>query len=320
MKGTTMIDTNSINSVFDAKVIDPDGQKVGTVKQVYVDHNDGHPLFASVSTGLFGTSESFVPLEGADLTGDELHVAYDKDRIKDAPRIDADGDLSDEEQDRIFDHYGIGGGTTGTTSGTGSRTGSDDGTDDGTVGVDPDLTPTDPAAAHTSTGSTTDVTDDRTAGTAGHDTTAAGTVGDVTDTNRSAGHDTSGADTDDAMTRSEEHLTVGTQSVQTGRARLRKHVVTEQQTVTVPVQHEEVRLETEPISDGNVGAATDGPTLSDEEHEVTLSEERVVVDKEAVPVERVRLGTETVTEQRQVSEDVAHEEIELDQDGDTSRR
>lgn len=308
-----MIDSNNINSVFDAKVIDPDGQKVGSVKQVYVDHNDGHPLFASVSTGLFGTSESFVPLEGADLTGDELHVAYDKDRIKDAPRIDADGDLSDDEQDRIFDHYGIGGGSsTGTTS-----THTDD-----SVGVDPDLTPTDPASAHTATGSTTSATDSRTDGAAGHDTSADATGvvgGDVTDTTRSAGHDTSGANTDDAMTRSEEHLEVGTQNVQTGRARLRKHVVTEQQNVTVPVQHEELRVETEPITDGNVGAATDGPALSDEEHEVTLSEERVVVDKETVPVERVRLGTETVTEQQQVSEDVSHEEIELDQDGDTRR-
>ncbi|PZE65996.1 DUF2382 domain-containing protein [Curtobacterium sp. MCBD17_021] len=316
-----MIDTNNINSVFDAKVIDPDGQKVGTVKQVYVDNTDGHPLFASVSTGLFGTSESFVPLEGADLTGDELRVAYDKDRIKDAPRIDADGDLSDDEQDRIFDHYGLGSG-----SSTGTTTGTD--TNDGIVGTDPDLTPSDPASA----GGTTTATDDRTAGAAGYDTTAdaAGvadsdtvtgrdTTAGVTDVDRSAGHDTSGANTDDAMTRSEERLNVGTQNVQTGRARLRKHVVTEQQTVTVPVQHEEVRLETEPITDGNVGAATDGPALSDEEHEVTLNEERVVVDKETVPVERVRLGTETVTEQQQVSEDVAHEEIELDEDGTTRR-
>ena len=335
-----MIDTNSINSVFGAKVIDPDGQKVGTVKQVYVDHEDGHPLFASVSTGLFGTSESFVPLEGADLTGDELRVAYDKDRIKDAPRIDADGDLNDDEQDRIFDHYGLGGGVTHTSSTTDTGT-TGTGVDDGTVGVDPDLTPTDPAAAgphHTgdTAGRDLPATDDRVAGAAGYDTTADATgVADsdtvtgqdttdttdtdrgVTDTTASAGHDTSGPDTDDAMTRSEQRLDVGTQRVQTGRARLRKHIVTEQQNVTVPVQHEELRVETEPITDGNVGAATDGPDLSEEEHEVTLSEERVVVDKETVPVERVRLGSETVTEQQQVSEDVAHEEIELDQDGDT---
>lgn len=119
------------------------------------------------------------------------------------------------------------------------------------------------------------------------------------------------------MTRSEERLSVGTQSVQSGRARLRKHIVTEQQTVSVPVQHEELRVESEPITDATAAAATDGPALSEEEHEVTLSEERIVVNKETVPVERVRVGTETVTEQQEVTEDVAHEEIELDEDGTT---
>ena len=132
----------------------------------------------------------------------------------------------------------------------------------------------------------------------------------------SAGHDTSGPDTDEAMTRSEEQLHVGTETTQAGRARLRKYVVTEQQTANVAVSHDEVRLEREPITDANAGAAFDGPALSEEEHEVVLNEERVVVDKEAVPVERVKLGTETVTEQQQVTEDVSHEEIELDGDAD----
>jgi uncharacterized protein (TIGR02271 family) len=119
------------------------------------------------------------------------------------------------------------------------------------------------------------------------------------------------------MTRSEERLHVGTERVETGRARLRKHVVTEQRTVTVPVSHEEVRLEREPITDGNVGSATSGPDLSDEEHEVVLTEERPVVQMETVPVERVKLGTETVTDERTVTEDVRHEEIEIDGDGTT---
>src|SRR5215203_3457088 len=96
------------------------------------------------------------------------------------------------------------------------------------------------------------------------------------------GHDTSGPTTDDAMTRSEEHLKVGTQQREAGRARLRKHVVTEQETVTVPVTHEEVTIEREPITDANVGAATDGPAISEEEHEVVLHEETPVVQKEAV--------------------------------------
>ena len=116
------------------------------------------------------------------------------------------------------------------------------------------------------------------------------------------------------MTRSEEHLNVGTERVEAGRARLRKYVVTEQQTVSVPVSHEEVRVEREPITDENRGDAVDGPAISEEEHEVILHAERPVVATEAVPVERVRLGTETVTEQQQVSGEVRKEQIEVHDD------
>jgi uncharacterized protein (TIGR02271 family) len=126
-----------------------------------------------------------------------------------------------------------------------------------------------------------------------------------------AGHDTSGPNTDDAMTRSEEQLHVGTQKVEAGRARLRKYIVTEQQTVNVPVTREEVRVEREPITDANRDQALSGGDLTEEEHEVVLTEERAVVQKETVPVERVRLGTETVTETQQVSADVRKEEIEF---------
>jgi uncharacterized protein (TIGR02271 family) len=131
------------------------------------------------------------------------------------------------------------------------------------------------------------------------------------------GHDTSGPTTDEAMTRSEEQLRVGTQQVEAGRARLRKYVVTENVTQTVPVSHEEVRIEREPITEGNAPAAHDGPAISEEEHEVVLHAEQPVVQKEAVPVERVRLGTETVREEQTVSDEVRKEQIETD---DPTRR
>ena len=144
--------------------------------------------------------------------------------------------------------------------------------------------------------------------------------GDTTETTdtyagrEAVGRDTSGPTTDEAMTRSEEELRVGTRARERGRARLRKYVVTEEQQVTVPVQREEVRVEREPITDANLDAATSGPAISEEEHEVTLREEEVVVDKRAVPKERVRLDTETVTDQRQVSEEVRKEQIEVEGD------
>jgi uncharacterized protein (TIGR02271 family) len=135
------------------------------------------------------------------------------------------------------------------------------------------------------------------------------------------GQDTSGRNTDEAMTRSEERLKVGTEKVAAGKARLRKFVVTENVTTTVPVTREEVRVVTEPITDANRGAAMAGGDLTSEEHVVTLTEERVVVEKEVVPVERVRLDKETVTEQQQVTEEVRKEQIETDTTGvDTGQR
>jgi uncharacterized protein (TIGR02271 family) len=132
------------------------------------------------------------------------------------------------------------------------------------------------------------------------------------------GQDTSGPTTDDAMTRSEEELRVGTQQREAGRARLRKYVVEEQVTQTVPVRREEVRVEREPITDANADAAHDGPAISEEEHEVVLHEEEPVLEKNVVPKERVRLDKDVSTEQREVSDTVRKEQIETDS-GTSSR-
>jgi uncharacterized protein (TIGR02271 family) len=286
-----MINTNSIEKLFDATVVGPDNDKIGTVGQVFVDEQDGHPTWATVKTGLFGTKETFVPLDSASYTDDVLHVAFSKDTVKDAPRIDTDSALSPQEEDELYRYYSVGSTDTGRTDSTYTETtdatGADYGTTTGTAGL---------------AGTDTDRDFDR-------------------DRDRATvGHDTSGPTTDDAMTRSEEQLHVGTERVQTGRARLRKYVVTEQENVTVPVSHEEVRLEREPITEGNIGDALDGPAISEEEHEVILSEERPVVAKETVPVERVRLDKEVVTGQESVSEDVRREEIELEGDADDTNR
>ena len=151
-----------------------------------------------------------------------------------------------------------------------------------------------------------------------HDRDRDGIYDDVQDT--AVGRDTSGPTTDDAMTRSEEELRVGTQTRERGRARLRKYVVTDTQQVTVPVSREEVRVEREPITDANLDAATSGPAISEEEHEVTLREEEPVVEKRAVPKERVRLDTETVTEERRVADEVRKERIEVEGDDVDDRR
>jgi uncharacterized protein (TIGR02271 family) len=301
-----MISSDNIASLIGANVLDSNGDKIGSVGQVYLDDNDGHASWASVKTGLFGTKESFVPLEEANWDGNDLRVAYDKDRVKDAPRVDADSHLEPSDEDELYRYYGMNAGSYGTDTGF-SQNATDRGYDSART-----------ADAGTVTSNETDYTTNDTDGaftsaTSGADTTSTqGSAGTV-------GHDTSGPTTDSAMTRSEEQLNVGTERVQTGKARLRKYVVTENEQVTVPVQREEVRIEREPITDANVGAAMDGPAISEEEHELTLSEERPVVQKETVPVERVRLDKDVVTEQQTVNEEVRKEEITFDGDDQSGR-
>ena len=274
-----MIGTEHLQTIVGSHAVDNDGDKLGKIGNVYLDDRTGEPAWATVNTGLFGTKESFVPLADARMEGDTLVVPYDKAQVKDAPKVDDDGHIGDDEQAELYRYYGLAG-----VSSNGH---------DGFAGT---------ADAGTSGVGTTD--------------SAVGYENEV----GAVGHDTSGPTTDDAMTRSEERLNVGTETRESGRARLRKYVVTEQETVTVPVTREEVRIEREPITDANRGEALDGPAISEEEHEVVLHEERPVVQKEAVPVERVRLGKETVTDQQQVTEEVRKEQIDTDGDDIADRR
>jgi uncharacterized protein (TIGR02271 family) len=125
-----------------------------------------------------------------------------------------------------------------------------------------------------------------------------------------------GGQAGEAMTRSEEQMRVGTATEQTGRVRLRKYVVTETVQQSVPVSHEEVRVEREPITEANRGAAMSGPEISEAEQEVTLHAERPVVEKETVPVERVRLVKESITGEETVSGEIRKEHIETEDDTD----
>jgi uncharacterized protein (TIGR02271 family) len=235
-----MTTTEELQNMEGQTAVDVNGAKLGKIGQIYVDDQSGQPLWITITTGLFGTKQSFAPLYGSRSDGGDLQLAVTKDMVSGAPGVEADGHIEDSENEALYTYY------------------------NGHLGGTP----------------------------------------------QDRGRDTSGSATDGAMTRSEERLHVGTEKVEAGRARLRKYVVTENVTQTVPVSHEEVRLEREPVTDANRGVATSGSDISEEEHEVTLRAERPVVNKETVPVERVRLGTETVTEDHEVSETVRKEQID----------
>ncbi|UWX96816.1 YsnF/AvaK domain-containing protein [Arthrobacter zhaoxinii] len=275
-------------------VVGPNGDRIGAVGTFYLDDQTDEPAWVTVNTGLFGTSETFIPLSEATVEGADVLVPYSKEEVKNAPHIESDGSISPDEEVTLYRYYGFS---------------YDDGSSESVSETDT-ITET----RDSSMGSGT-VSDSRTAGTS----TSSGTSS-LSSSSGSGSGSGSGSSGDDAMTRSEERLNVGTESRAVGKARLRKYIVTETVTKQVPVSHEEVRIEREPITDANAGDALSGAELSEDEHEVTLHAEEAVVSKHTEPVERVRLDTETVTGTESVSEEVRKEQIDTDVNDSSSGR
>ena len=273
-----MAETNRIEDLANATAFDVDGDKVGGVQDVYVNDTSGQPDFVSVNHGLFGAGTSIVPLRGHTLRDGELHLAFPKDRINDAPDLDENGHLTTEDQDAFYRHYGLTETKDVTTYDTGRHA----------------------AAGAAGAGA---------AGAAGAGA-AAGERRDVKDVETDAAAAGAAATDKDAIIRSEEQLNVEKDRVESGQVRLRKYVVNETETVEVPVEREEVRVVREPITDAD-RANFDGK-IGEQEASVTLHEERVNVNKESVPVEKVSLEKDTVQDTERVSEELRKERFDTD--------
>ena len=271
-----MADFNRIEDLANATAYDVDGDKVGGVKDVYVNDTTGQPDFVSVNHGLFGGGDSIVPLRGHTLRDGELHLAFPKERIEDAPDLDENGHLTTEDQDAFYRHYGLENTQDVTTYETGNRFAETGAAGAGAAGA---------AGAGYAAGERRDV-----------ETDVDAERRDVADNGE--------------IIRSEEQLNVSKDRVETGQVRLRKYVVNETETVEVPVEREEVRVVREPITDAD-RANYDG-NIGEQEASVTLSEDRVNVSKESVPVEKVSLEKDTVRDTERVSEEVRKERFETD--------
>ncbi|MGX5359990.1 PRC and DUF2382 domain-containing protein [Kocuria sp. KH4] len=302
--------TYDVNALLSATAYGSDGDKIGRIEQVFLDDNTEEVTFVTVNTGLFGTKESFVPVEGAQQDGDRLVLPYAKEVVKDAPNVDADQHLSPAEEEEIYRYYKMNYSGTGGDRDTRTDYATTDYTGTGTTGRD--------------AGDTLDT--DRNAvpgaGTAGYAEVDRGvTDRGVTDRDSTAGYadvdrgvtDRDLTDRDDnGVVRHEERLHVGKEQQETGRARLRKYVVTERETVDVPVEREEVRVERTPLS----GTEATTGTIGEEDVEVVLHEERPVVAKETVGVEKVEIEKETVRDTERVEADVRKEQVEVESDAE----
>lgn len=291
---------NDIKDLFKATAYDNAGDKLGSVKEIFVDDKSGQPTFVEVNHGLFGMNSSLVPMRGHKFDGENLNLAFAKDRVKDAPDFDADQALTPEQQNDIYRHYGLDNveDTTRYGEGAGNQAAGDNAAAGAGVG----------AAGAGVAG----------AGVAGANADQAGaTERDAANTD--AANREAAVNNEGEIIRSEERLNVQKDKVQTGEARLRKYVVTDTETVEVPVTREEVRVERTPISEEEAANLKGNIDEAGQEASVTLNEERVSVNKETVPVEKVSLNKEQTTGTQRHTEELRKEQIDSDVDGDVRK-
>lgn len=281
-----MLNEREVSAAIGSRAYDADGDEIGTVEHFFADDRTGAPTWVAVTTGLFGTKHSVVPATDATFAEGGLRLPVRKEAVRDAPQPADSSRLDPATEARLRQHYGLSPAPARST----------------------DLPPgAQPPVREEAAGRHAALPDDEPPGPV-----------PVPEDEVAAAHGT-GVATDGAMTRSEEQLRVSTERVASGRVRLVKYVVTEEVQVTVPIRREEVRLEELPVGGGEVPLGTGesllppgaepGPGLPEE---IVLHAERPVVTVEVVPVERVRLRTETVTGQEQVTERVQREQIAVD--------
>jgi uncharacterized protein (TIGR02271 family) len=336
-----MLTLNDLNSLIRHRraVVTEQGDKVGSIGAVYLDDATEEPTWVTVHTGLFGTKESFVPLAGASVEGDHLVVRYPRDLIRHAPSTERDGHLGPEDERTLYRHYGL-------VHPTATR---DEVPAPAATAVVPASAATAPAAATAAAPAAAPATDPATEVTQAPADPMSATAAAVAPSAPSAPHapsEASGetharaeshapvapltthapspvqAETHDDggtpwVVRSEERLRVDTEEYEAARVRLRKYVVTEEVSQSVPVQREELLIEREPITTATLDSDAADSLFQEEAVEFVGREEHAVVTgKETVAVERVRLGRTKVTGRATVREQVRKERIDSSVDGE----
>lgn len=299
-----MITREQIPSVLDHAVYDTQGNKIGDAKHIFLDDVSGRPEWASVRTGMFGARESFVPIRDATLVEDHLEVPFDKAMVKDAPnvQVDSGGHLSAEEEHRLYEYYGVDWDTAWQQ--TGQREG-------GWTGGDTGMAGTGGAPASAAAGPERQEMPEETRTDQIPAEAAPEPRERVGEPIQERAAQTRAGGWGDALTRSEEQMHISTERTETGHARLRKYVVTEQTEQTVPLMHEEVRVERQPITEQERGRVSSEISEGDQ-REVTLHADRPVIETETVPVERIRLNVEERTDQETVRGQVRKEKVDVE--------
>ncbi|MEV7600743.1 PRC and DUF2382 domain-containing protein [Kitasatospora sp. NPDC089797] len=315
------------------KAVDRNGDKIGTVDEVYLDDATGQPEWAAVRTGIFGR-DAFVPLTTSEFSGDELRVPYDKSLVKDSPDFGVGQHLSPAQELQLYRYYGLDTPVDGRPSADGTGRAAQPDLDFGTTSAaaaarplafhspdpGPTMTTTTPdtstdtaTEAHVRTLSTPAPTTNGTAPAPAAAPVVESKPQPAPSAAAPAPNGTAAASAPNGpveITCREERLDITTEWHVLGTAKLRKYVTSEQVERRVPVVRERVRVERMPVSDAERASLSE-KEIAEAVEEVTLREERPVVRKYLAPIERVRLVVERYTEEEVVRDELRREHVEV---------
>ncbi|WP_166397001.1 DUF2382 domain-containing protein [Rubrobacter marinus] len=276
-------------------VRDPNGEKIGKVDDLFLDEND-QPEYIGVKMGFFGTRSTLVPLDACTVDKSQgfIEVNQPKQTVKDAPHFDDDNEITPDYERQVREYYGL-----SAASGTEER---------GSYGA-------------------YERDDATTSGDAEAGRVGPGMVEGDTESGEFRGHSeddegvrqSRGSDLEDEdelrVQRSEEELRAGVREREAGQVNVRKRVRTERERIAVPKKREEVSVDRVPVDrDASPGE------IGEDEVSVPVVEEEVVVGKQAVVKEEVRVRKDVVQDEEVVEEDVRKEEVDIDDASGTSRR
>ena len=261
-----------------ARVISGDGQVVGTIQEIFNDDKDGTPVWARVRSG---TRELFVPLRGSRVVKDGLSVPFDSRQIMSSPDVGVKQHMSAAQTDQLKRHFGL---TVPTQAGP----------------PDADRERGQAQREQAQREQTRPGETERGQDQGGRRLRDEAQTGELRRDEGQVG--------EDWLIRTEERFDVGTEMLESGRARLHKYVDVEPVEQTVHVFHEEYEIERVPISaEEHVRGE-----IAEGEQEIALHEMRPVLHKEAVPVERVRLKKKRVDEDRTLRDEIRKERLEVE--------
>ena len=280
------------------EVYDRNGDKIGKVDDMFVDEND-QPEYIGVKMGFLGTRSTLIPWEVASVDENDhrIEVSVDKATAKEGPSFDDDQDITSDYEEQVYSHYGLQRAQTdGERGGYGEYYGDDD--EAGKVG--PGMRDGDTESGE-----------------------FRGHSADDEGVNQSRGSDLEDED-ELRVQRSEEELTAGTREREAGRLNVRKRVRTDREQMRVPTRREEVNVERVPVNDREAAPGE----IGEDEVSMPVVEDEVVVGKQAVVKEDIRVRKDVVNEDQVVEEDVRKEEVDIDdqttgrgeRSGDTARR